>query len=256
MTQPPAGSIRDTAALAACYSETSHWQHERGLLLIETAAPSGAGTILDLGCGTGELTAALARRVGPRGRVIGVDPDPARLEFARRNAPPGLDNLGFVQASGEELGPIADGTIDLVYSNYALHWVLDPPAVFDELRRVLRPGGRVVTEFLGMFVALFTELLLLMPGGRAMLRENIILDEPAWRAVVTPRFDVVELSWPRFGLAYKDLPSLFAWLEATSHGAFDRTRIAPKDHAALARRFPGDIACECTGLRMILRKPG
>jgi len=256
MSKPPAGSIRDTAALAERYSETSAWQHERGLLLIEVANPADGQTILDLGCGTGELSAELARRVGPSGRVIGIDPAPARLEHARKNKPPELDNLTFEQASGDDLRPVGDGTVDLVYSNYALHWMLDPPAVFDEVRRVLRPGGRFVAEYLGELIEPLVEVLFMTADGRAMKSENIILDEAAWRAIVEPRFNILDFGWPRFALDYKDLPSLFAWLEATSQGAFDRKNIGAEDRAALERKYPGAITLECKGLRMVLRKPG
>jgi malonyl-CoA O-methyltransferase len=257
MPKLPAGSIRDTAALAARYSETSEWQRERGLLLIGLADPSGPQRVLDLGCGTGELSLALARRVAPSGQVIAADPDPARLERAREGIPPELTNLRFIQASGGDLAPVADGSIDLIYSNYAMHWMVNLPPVFREIRRVLRPGGRLVGEFLGAPVKLFVDLLLMMPGGDGVMAENVFLDEPKWREVVEAGgLDIDDLAWPRFTLDYKDLPSLFAWLEATSHGFFDNGKIGPEDRAALERNYPGAIALECIGLRLILRKAG
>ena len=256
MTQLPAGSLRDTAELAKRYSETSQWQRERGLMLLETAAPSVSQEVLDLGCGTGDLSVELARRVGPSGHVIAIDPNAARLGHARESLPPGLGNLIFEQASGEDLRQVADGSIDLVYSNYALHWMLDLPAVFAEVHRVLRPGGRFVTEFLGQSVALFVDLILMMPDGNDVMKENVFLDEQEWREVIAARgFEILDLAWPRFMLAYQDLESLFAWLEATSHGAFDAGKIGPEDRAALERKFPGAISCPCQGLRMVLRRP-
>ncbi len=256
MDQLPAGSVRDTAELAKRYSETSEWQRQRGLLLLEAAKPTDSQTVLDLGCGTGELSAELARRVGPSGRVIAIDPNPARLGHARTRRPPGLGNLVFEQASGEDLRPVANGTIDLVYSNYALHWMLDPPAVFGEIHRVLRPGGRFVAEFLGEPVELFVELILMMPGGEEVMEENVFLDEAEWREMISAHgFEVFALEWPQFLLTYASLGSLFAWLEATSHGAFDAEKIGPKDRAALERTFPGALSCPCKGLRMALRRP-
>ena len=255
MTKLPAGSSRDTTELAKRYSETSQWQRERGLLLLETANPSASQTVLDLGCGTGELSAELARRVGPSGQVIAIDPDAARLEHARESLPTGLVNLTFEQASGEDLHRVADGSIDLVFSNYALHWMLDLPAVFDEVQRVLRPGGRFVTEFLGEPIQLFVDLILKMPDGQDVMSENIFLGEDEWRNIIAARgFEILQLEWPRFTLTYTDLRSLFAWLEATSHGAFDAGKIAPEDRAALERKFPGALSCPCKGLRMALRR--
>jgi ubiquinone/menaquinone biosynthesis C-methylase UbiE len=107
MTKLPAGSSRDTAELAKRYSETSQWQREQGLSLLEIAKPSASQTVLDLGCGTGELSAELARRVGRSGRGIAIDPDAARLEHARERLPTGLVNLTLEQASGEDLHRVA-----------------------------------------------------------------------------------------------------------------------------------------------------
>lgn len=256
MSRPPAGSIRDTAALAERYSETSVWQRERGLLLIDLADPSDPQRVLDLGCGTGELSGELARRVAPSGQVIATDPDPARLEHARESKPADLTNLTFVQAPGGDLGPVEDASVDLVYSNYAMHWMVDLPPVFREIRRVLRPGGRLVSELLGSPIQLFVDLLDMMPGGDGIMKENVFLEETEWRATIEPAdLDILDLGWPRFMLEYKDLNSLFAWLEGTSHGFFDRNKLDPKERATLARKYPGAITLACTGLRLILRKP-
>jgi len=255
MTKQPAGSLRDTARLAKHYSETSEWQRERGALLIDIASPIASQMVLDLGCGTGELSAELARRVGPLGRVIAIDPDTARLDRARKSLPSGLDNLVFQQASGEDIRLVDDGSVDLVYSNYALHWMLNTPAVFDEVRRVLRPEGHFVTEFLGEPIRLFIDLILMMPSGEAMIGENIFLEEKEWREIVTARgLEILSFEWPEFAISYRNLRSLFEWLEATSQGAFDAKKIGPDGLAALERKFPGTISCPCKGLRFVLRR--
>ena len=255
MTNPPAGSVRDTAELAKRYSQSRRWQHERGVSLLELADPCPAEKVLDIGCGTGELSAELARQVGPSGQVVAIDPGAARLEHARHSVPQGLDNLTFEQASAEHMPQVGHGSIDLAFSNYALHWVLDPTAVFDELRRVLRPGGRFVAEFLGEPVQLFVDLVLMMPGGEHVVGENLFLKEEEWRQIIAGHgFEILDFAWPQFTLDYEDLPSLFDWLEATSQGAFDAERLRPEDRMALARRFPGVISCPCQGLRMMLRR--
>ncbi len=255
MRDLPAGSLRDTAELARRYAENSHWQRTRGLALIEIAAPMAGEWVLDLGCGTGELAAELARRVGPSGRVVAVDPNPARLQQAKANRPPGLDHLEFRQASGTDLEGVADGSLDLVYSNYAIHWILDQPAMLGEVRRVLRPGGRFVAEFLRAYVGLLVELVRLMPDGESHLGENRFLGEAAWRDTIAAcGFEAVVFESPDFPLEYEDLPSLCDWLEATSHGAFDAAKIPAEKRAALDVRFPGAIALTCQAYRMVLRR--
>ena len=82
-------------------------------------------------------------RWAPTGRVIGVDMTPAMLEKARRNAALlTLGNLEFRQGYAEEL-PVPDGTADMVISNGVINLSPDKAAVFGEIARVLKPGGRL-----------------------------------------------------------------------------------------------------------------
>lgn len=100
-------------------------------------------TVLDLGCGAGMDSILAARRVGPTGRVIGVDMLEPMVEKARRNATAsGVSNVEFHQAEADQL-PIPDGSIDVVLSNGVFNLCLDKPRVLAEVYRVLRPGGRL-----------------------------------------------------------------------------------------------------------------
>jgi len=253
MSDPPAGSLRDTPDLARRYSQTSHWQRVRGLLLIDIANPQEGEQVVDLGCGTGELSGELARRVGPVGRVVALDPNPARLQQAKAAIGSTRDNLVFAQAKAEDLAVVPDGSINLVYSNYAIHWVLDQAAMLGEARRVLRPDGRFVAEFLSEPIPLFLTLIRMMPDGEAMEGENCFLDEAAWRTMIPARgFDILSFERPQFALCYDDLPALFDWLEATSHGAFDAERLPPAARRDLEREYPGDVTCVCKAFRLAL----
>jgi SAM-dependent methyltransferase len=100
-------------------------------------------TILDLGSGPGMDSLLAARRVGPTGKVVGVDLCPQMVEKARRNASLlGLHNVEFVQAGIEKL-PLTDASVDVVISNGVFNLCPDKPAVLAEAFRVLRPGGRL-----------------------------------------------------------------------------------------------------------------
>jgi ubiquinone/menaquinone biosynthesis C-methylase UbiE len=253
MSNLPAGSLRDTPHLAHRYSQTSHWQRERGRLLIDVAAPQAGERVVDLGCGTGELSGELARRVGPTGRVVGLDPNPARLQQAETTVGPEHDNLTFTQANAEDLAFVPDGSVDLVYSNYAIHWVLEQEAMMAEVRRVLRPGGRFVAEFLSEPIPFFLTLIRMMPDGEAVEGENCFLEEAAWRTMIAARgFEILRFERPQFTLRYEDLPTLFDWLAATSHGAFDAERLPAAARRDLERRYPGEIACQCNAFRLAL----
>jgi SAM-dependent methyltransferase len=99
--------------------------------------------VLDLGCGAGTDLLIAAQMVGPEGRAIGVDMTPAMLERVRESAREmGLDNVEVHQSLIESL-PLPDASVDVVISNGVIDLVPDKDAVFAEIDRVLRPGGRL-----------------------------------------------------------------------------------------------------------------
>jgi arsenite methyltransferase len=99
--------------------------------------------VLDLGCGAGTDLLVAAQMVGPEGRVLGVDMTPSMLERARASAERmGLANVELAEGLIESL-PLPDGSVDVVTSNGVIDLVPDKDAVFDEIDRVLRPGGRL-----------------------------------------------------------------------------------------------------------------
>jgi len=100
-------------------------------------------TVLDLGCGAGTDLLVAAQMVGRSGRVIGVDMTPAMLARARAGADAmGLQNVELHESLIESL-PLGDESVDVVISNGVIDLVPDKDAVFAEIDRVLRPGGRL-----------------------------------------------------------------------------------------------------------------
>jgi arsenite methyltransferase len=99
--------------------------------------------VLDLGSGGGIDVILSARRVGPSGRAFGLDMTDEMLELAVRNAAEaGVTNVEFVRGTIESV-PLPSSTIDVVISNCVINLAADKAAVFREIARVLRPGGRV-----------------------------------------------------------------------------------------------------------------
>ena len=99
--------------------------------------------VLDLGCGAGTDLLIAAQMTGPSGRAIGVDMTPSMLERARASAREmRIDNLELHESLIEAL-PLEDASVDVVISNGVIDLVPDKDAVFDEIDRVLRPGGRM-----------------------------------------------------------------------------------------------------------------
>lgn len=99
--------------------------------------------VLDIGCGAGVDSILAARKIGPSGRVVGVDMTEEMVAKARRNAvAAGVANAEFHTAEADSL-PAGDGSVDVVISNGVFNLCIDKPKVLAEVFRVLKPGGRV-----------------------------------------------------------------------------------------------------------------
>ncbi|HEU5369911.1 MAG TPA: methyltransferase domain-containing protein [Ktedonobacterales bacterium] len=125
---------------AALYDGKHSFVWKYGASLLELLAPQPGERVLDVGCGTGHLTAQIA---AAGAEVVGIDKSADMLEEARKRYPA----LRFELADAADVA--FDAPFDAVFSNAALHWMTEPERVAANIARALKPGGRFVAEFGG-----------------------------------------------------------------------------------------------------------
>lgn len=138
MDPPPDEITNEWSATA--YDEHHSFVIEFGEDLVETLDPRDGERILDLGCGTGQLTARIAEAGAS---VVGLDSSPEMVEAARSTHP----DSTFVRADARDI-PFEDA-FDAVFSNAVLHWIRAQDTALESIAGALRPGGRLVAEMGG-----------------------------------------------------------------------------------------------------------
>ena len=112
-----------------------------GQAAIEAASPMTDERVLDVGCGAGASSLALAARVGAGGHVLGVDISEPLIGRARALAP--QDTTVLFQVADASSAELPEGAFDVLFSRFGVMFFDDPTAAFVHMRRALRPGGRV-----------------------------------------------------------------------------------------------------------------
>jgi trans-aconitate methyltransferase len=205
---------------AGDYDGGHDFVYEYGADVLDVLDATPGERILDLGCGTGHLTAEIAASVGADGSVVGLDRSAAMLKEAR-DAYPDLD---FVRADAREF---AADPFDAVFSNAALHWIRDQRAAVETVAGVLRPGGRFVAELGGAGnVSTITDAVIEECAARDVPVANpwhfpttgeqaTLLEDAGFEVTVTRLFDrPTELDGDRDGLRN--------WLEMFGDSLFEK----------------------------------
>ena len=161
----------DATSYHAVAAPQTSWGHA----VLARLALDGAERVIDAGCGSGRLTAALLDRL-PQGRVLALDQSRNMLEVARTNLRPVYGRrVGFVQAA-LPLVPVS-GWADVVFSTATFHWIRDHSALFANLRVALRPAGRLHAQ---------------CGGGPNLAQAHALADA----VMALPRFAPYFAGWP------------------------------------------------------------
>ncbi|MGE5654490.1 MAG: arsenic resistance N-acetyltransferase ArsN2 [Bacillota bacterium] len=136
--------------------------------------------VLDLGSGGGLDVLISAQRVGPEGRVYGVDMTPEMLMLARANAAKaGAGNVQFLEGDIEQI-PLPDNSVDVIISNCVINLTQDKQRVFSEAYRVLKPGGRLAVSDI------------MFDGDRAKVPQELLDDAIVWASCVGGALEIDE----------------------------------------------------------------
>ena len=187
--------------------------------------PKAGDVILDLGCGTGELSAYLAELVGPEGKVIGVDPDKERIQLAKESHSQ-IENLSFVEGSAINFPGIGAEVYDIIFSNYALHWMTNKQQVFNNMFDSLKVGGKVAVQYMS-YLPLFdyNAYVLLNPENAERIFRLFHFESKTKmeRYCLSAGFDEIIRSFDTHckGLVFETVQEFLEWQWSTTCGLFD-----------------------------------
>ena len=196
--------------------------------IITDVEPRSGDKVLDIGCGSGELSAFLAELVGPTGKVTGVDPDSSRIKLAME-AYSGVENLVFIQGDDINFPGKGTETYDIVFSNHVLHWISNKQSMFTESFRALKPGGKMAAEYSDHDFALISRSLkVLDPENAVRMMKRCHFEERLTieQFCKTAGFDIIKsYGTPSGVMLFSTTDSFLKWLWSGTHGILDPKHI-------------------------------
>ena len=241
---------------AASYKQNSFSKQKvDGEDFIQTdVCPKAGDFILDLGCGTGELSAYLAELVGAEGKVIGVDPDKEQIRVARESHR-GIKNLSFTEGSASSFFRMDSNAYDIVFCNAAFHWMPEKQQIFNDMFSSLKAGGKIGVNYLGSLPPFeFNAYMLLNPENAERICNEMYHCESKTKIehyCLSSGFQIVKHYEFCAPFVFESIESLLEWHWSTTHGAFDLSLITEERLQKYLAPYVGENGEPCLDFRGI-----
>ena len=235
---------------AGLYSKTNRPQIDFGAKLLKLLQHTQNETVLDIGCGSGELTYKIAEEaVKFNGRIIAIDPDIDRINLAVRNLPTQINNIEFLVDKAENLESVARNSIDVIFSSSVFNWIKYKKKMFAEFSRCLRNYSTCYFQCLQSISEIMKRIILMdSKTGQSILDKSYyFLSKNEWYALFNlSRFKVIKFEIYPDTVRFESLNTLLEWYRGTTHGAFDPKNISDHDLEELKSEYPGKIDIDFT----------
>ena len=195
---------------ATQYSTLAQPQFNGGCEFIDTLGLKPGDKVLDMGCGTGEITRYLAEKVGKNGEVVGVDPDAERIKLAQKNIANIPNVVVEVGDSGTEFPHANEAFYDIHFSNHAFHWIdLKGQQIFAKKAfECLKPQGllaiRCLAKPAGDVIGRFLEISM---GGKA----TFVAEAEVEKLLCESGFKDIEINTQRYHNNFNSFNDFAAW---------------------------------------------
>ena len=230
-------------AAAESYQQISRYQREFGEQFIQDELNpllQHGDAILDLGCGTGELSAYVAELVGQQGKVLGVDPDIDRIKVAQESHK-GVKNLSFVEGSTSNFPNMGSKSYNIVFSNFVLHWVQNKDEAFRNMFSSLKPDGKIVICYEDHFTPLLDRIFReLNPENFERLRNmhKFEMRPDIEEMCAAAGFNILKSYHVKMReMVFENGENLRSFFWATTHGVFDPQFVTEDRLASFCARY-------------------